>query len=151
MTTWPKAPPLDDGGVELALLDDDSCWDRLRSVPVGRVAVAGDDGTILVLPVNFVVEDRTIVFRTAPGATLDHLHRGSVTFQADAVDPFRRLGWSVLVHGHAAVAVEPCDQDRVPATWAGGHRRHVVRVRAARITGRELCPVQPDWDQRGYL
>ncbi len=151
MTTWPKAPPLDDGGAALAALSPDACWERLLSVPIGRVAVTTDDGTVLVLPVNFAVEDGDVVFRTAPGATLDHLHRGAVTFQADAVDHFRRVGWSVLVHGHAAVAVEPCDHDRIPTTWAGQHRRHVVRIRVARITGRELCPVEPAWDHRGYL
>jgi hypothetical protein len=74
-----------------------------------------------------------------------------VTFQADALDPVRRVGWSVLAHGHAAVEVEPCDHDQAPSPWAGRHRRHVVHVRVSRITGRELHPVEPVWDHRGYL
>ena len=152
MTRWPKAPALpDDAAAELAPLDVHTCWHRIETCSVGRVAVTTLDGTVLVLPVNYRVEDHAIVFRTAPGATLEHLHRGPITFQVDAVDAVAHTGWSVLVHGHATVGVEPCERDAAPQPWAGAHRRHLVRIQADRITGRELHPVEPEWDIRGYL
>jgi hypothetical protein len=152
VTTWPKAPPLaDDVQAYLKVLEPDECWSRLATTSVGRLAAVGDDGVILVLPVNFLVDERSIVFRTAPGAVLDHLHRGPVTFQVDAVDPNRHVGWSVLVHGRAVVDAQPCDHGAAPEPWAPGPRRHVVRIHASRITGRELCAAAHEWDPRGYL
>ena len=152
MTTWPKPPAIpDDTAAELVPLDVHTCWQRIRTCSVGRVAVTTLEGTVLVLPVNFRVEDHAIVFRSAPGATLEHLHRGPVTFQVDAADAVARTGWSVLVHGHAKVEAEPCAHDAAPQPWAGAHRRHLVRIQADHVTGRELHPVDRQWDTRGYL
>jgi hypothetical protein len=133
-------------------LDDDGCWQRLGSTSLGRVAVVDAGGRILVLPVNFAVEGTTILFRTAPGAGLDHLGRGTVTFQVDATDPYRRSGWSVIAHGRASVDLEAVsDDDTPPRPWAGGHRRHLVRLVVEQVTGREVGPMTPDCDPRGYL
>lgn len=153
MTAWPRPPvpwQAPEERADLEALDTDACWSRLGDTTVGRVAVATADGTILVLPVNYVLDDGTIVFRTAPGAILDHL-AGTVTFQVDAVDPWHHTGWSVLVHGQASVAPVPCDFDDAPMPWAGAHRRHVVTIVPERVTGRAIRVVDGPWDSRGYL
>lgn len=152
MTSWPRPPSLSETAPpELEVLDESSCWALLGEAPIGRLAVATDNGTVLVLPVNFVVHGRAIVFRTAPGAALDHVGGRSVTFQVDGVDPWHRTGWSVLVHGPATVEATPLDDDAAPLTWAGGQRRTLVRINAERVTGRVLRPAVQEWDTRGYL
>lgn len=154
MTTWPRPPALPgdvDSGAELESLDEATCWALLGGAPLGRIAVVAADGTILVLPVNFVCDAGAIAFRTAPGAALDHLGNGSVTFQADGADPWHRTGWSVLVHGPATVGEASVDHDAAPTTWAGEHRRTLVRIEAQRITGRVLRAAPQEWDTRGYL
>ncbi|MBA3288174.1 MAG: pyridoxamine 5'-phosphate oxidase family protein, partial [Acidimicrobiia bacterium] len=47
----------------------ESCWELLRSMSVGRLATYAS-GRPHIVPVNFVVDGRTIVFRTAEGAKL---------------------------------------------------------------------------------
>jgi hypothetical protein len=152
MTRWPRRRgSADSGVVGFRVLDAEECWEHLHYSSLGRLAVADRNGDILVLPVNFTVEGATIMFRTAPGAGRDHLDRGPVTFQVDAVDPYRRSGWSVLAHGVADVSHEVGDADALPQPWAGAHRRHVVRIVVERVTGREVGPVTEDCDPRGYL
>ena len=45
------------------VIDEDACWDLLALQPVGRIGMCRDDGP-LILPVNYAVIDRAIVFRT---------------------------------------------------------------------------------------
>jgi hypothetical protein len=154
VTTWPRPPSLStasEARPDLEVLDETSCWSLLGEAPVGRIAVTTPDGTVLVLPVNFVVEGRAVIFRTAPGAALDHIGDRSVTFQADGVDPWHHTGWSVLAHGPATVEEAPADDDTAPEPWAGRHRRTLVRIHVKRITGRVLRPAVQEWDTRGYL
>lgn len=154
MTTWPRPPALSrdvDAGAELEILDESTCWALLGEAPIGRIAITAPDGTILVLPVNFLCEAGAILFRTAPGAALDHLGDAVVTFQADGVDPWHHTGWSVLAHGPVTVGEVPLEHDTAPRTWAGGHRRTLVRIEVQRITGRMLRPAVQEWDTRGYL
>ena len=146
-----RTPAVPGAKSELRALEPDECWAFLAEAPIGRLGVVTLNGTVLILPVNFAIEHHTIVFRTAPGASLDHLARGPVTFQADGIDLGRRRGWSVLVHGPAMVDPDPADHDAAPMPWAGGHRRAVVRIRADRITGRFVGPSSTDWDPQGYL
>ena len=53
----------------MAILSDEECWALLEAQEVGRlgVSVAGE---VDIFPLNFVVTDRTIVFRTAEGSKL---------------------------------------------------------------------------------
>ena len=50
-------------------LDDDECWRRLLAEQVGRLAFMAD-GRIEVLPLNYVVRGRRIVFRTTADSAL---------------------------------------------------------------------------------
>src|SRR5579864_9394187 len=82
------------------------CLRLLASVPVGRVGVT-IDALPAVLPVNFVVSDGAVLFRTVPGTKLDTATAGAVVaFEADGYDP-PSDAWSVLVRGVARPLVGP--------------------------------------------
>lgn len=49
----------------LAELGEDECWARLGETGVGRVAMCTAEGPVI-LPVNYLVDAKSIVVRTAP-------------------------------------------------------------------------------------
>jgi hypothetical protein len=152
MTTWPRPPALDpDVRGELEALDPEEAWALVGHAPLGRVAFVGDDGDVLVLPVNHIVEDGDVVFRTATGPLLDRLRRCRVTFQVDSIDPWHHTGWTVLVHGRTTVERTPCDHETPPVPWAGGPRRARVRLTPEHVTGRVLRAGSIEADPRPYL
>jgi len=59
--------PTDHAGLEI--LPFDVCLRLLATVPVGRVSFLAD-GEIVVLPVNHIIDDQDLVFRTAYGSKL---------------------------------------------------------------------------------
>ena len=101
-------PPLLDDSVQLyrdrmttiepvAVLSASESWDLLASVSLGRV-VTSVAGQPEIFPVNFVVQRRTIFFRTAEGTKLvSAAVNNHVLFEADDHDV--EQGWSVVVKG----------------------------------------------------
>jgi len=126
----------------LQTLSPDECFDLLEPGGVGRVGFAAADG-IMMLPVNFAVARKTIVFRTAPDTLLAVYADGRVSFQADHLDEVCHAGWSVLVHGHARKVTDEREvkqlEDRTRLEpWAAGSRDVFVRITPTRISGRRL-------------
>src|SRR5262245_18326477 len=88
----------------LIQLEEDDCWDLLPRARMGRLAWVDPDGRILVAPVNFGLDHRTVVIRTRDTVLLDAAHSGErCAFQADDLEPGLRSGWTVLVDGHLRV------------------------------------------------
>ena len=85
--------------IALVELARDECLLLLGVFTVGRVAIALPSGSVLVVPVNYVLDGEAIVFRSDPGEKLDQLHGTPVSFQIDFIDPVHHTGWSVLVQG----------------------------------------------------
>jgi nitroimidazol reductase NimA-like FMN-containing flavoprotein (pyridoxamine 5'-phosphate oxidase superfamily) len=120
------------------------CLRLLASVPVGRVGVT-IDALPAVLPVNFVVHEGAVVFRTVPGTKLDAATAGAVVaFEADGYGTNAEPnGWSVLVRGVAreiADAEEVAEARRLPLeswAWDGGADRF-VRIELTVVTGRRV-------------
>jgi uncharacterized protein len=141
------------GDPEVALeeLARGECLDLLRAFTVGRIAIASNSGSVLVVPVNYLVDGEVIVFRSDPGEKLDLLRGAAASFQIDFIDPIHHTGWSVLVQGtaHRAAAeeVEHLDIE----SWAAGEKPHWVRVVPDTITGRRLVVPNLPLDLRGYL
>ncbi len=137
--------------MELIELPREECLVLLRAFGVGRFAIASASGSVLVVPVNYLVDGDVIVFRSDPGEKLDHLHGQPASFQIDFIDPFHHTGWSVLVRGTAyrATPAEVADLDF--ESWAGGEKPHWVRVVPLEITGRRLVIPHLPLDLRGYL
>jgi nitroimidazol reductase NimA-like FMN-containing flavoprotein (pyridoxamine 5'-phosphate oxidase superfamily) len=139
-------PPetLDPGG-----LDDiapDECWRLLATQHVGRLAVIVGHYP-LIFPVNYTLDEKEIVFRTAPGTKLHAIERSNVTFEVDEVDVVHRAGWSVLVRGvaHEFLAKRNTElaaryQEAGADPWAPGERDRIVRVVPDHVTGRRIRP-----------
>ena len=120
------------------------CFDLLESGGIGRVGFTTADG-VMMLPVNFTVSEKTIIFRTAPD-TLLALHASAhLSFEVDRIDEALGEGWSVLVLGHARPVTDEREvQHLEDATrlqpWAPGARDVYVRIAPTRISGRRIQP-----------
>jgi Pyridoxamine 5'-phosphate oxidase len=95
-----RPPRLAACGRALRTLSPAECFGLLELGGVGRVGFASADG-IMMLPVNFAVAGKGIIFRTAPDTLLALYASTQVSFEVDHLDEALREGWSVLVHGHA--------------------------------------------------
>ena len=125
-------------------LTEVECRDLMGVKSVGRIGFVAQDGPAI-LPVNYVVHEGDIVFRTAPYNVVAGSVRGQrVAFEVDELDDFLQAGWSVLVVGQADFVEDedelPPDRSERPEPWAEGSRPLYVRVTAARITGRRVLP-----------
>ena len=135
-------------GHDLQALTPAECFGLLELGGIGRVGFASADG-ITILPVNFAVTGKTIVFRTAPDTLLAVHADGQVSFEVDRFDEVLHGGWSVLVHGHAHKVTEERDVNRLEdmthlKPWAPGARDVYVRIVPTRISGRCIEPSTPE-------
>jgi hypothetical protein len=130
------------------------CFQLLRRHSVGRIAVALPGEAPFVVPVNYVLDDEVIVFRSGFGEKLRRLRQEPVSFQIDHIDPFRRCGWSVLVEGVAYEAtpdeIGHLDTDG-PQPWAPGARDIWVRLVPRRVSGRCIVPASASLEPHAYL
>lgn len=127
---------------KLRELESSECLELLRTRSVGRVAFCAEDGPV-VLPVNYVVHEGDVVFRTSPHNSIArHVNRRPAAFQVDEIDDFTQSGWSVLLRGTAELVEDVHDlpRDARPVSWAEGARTLFVRVPGHSVTGRRLYP-----------
>jgi pyridoxamine 5'-phosphate oxidase-like protein len=94
-------------------------------------------------PVNYLLDDEEVVFRTGAGAKLAAAARGAVVgFEVDQIDLERRSGWSVLGVGEAYEVVDPARLSalaaQLPPPWAPGRAGHTISIPLQRLTGRWL-------------
>jgi nitroimidazol reductase NimA-like FMN-containing flavoprotein (pyridoxamine 5'-phosphate oxidase superfamily) len=132
---------------QMQVLDRRTCLELLQTVAIGRVAWAAENGHAVVLPVNFVVDGDSVIFRTSGGSKLDAIREGHpLSFEADDVEPALHVGWSVLVTGMAQILADPDEIHRLQelplAPWEPTPKPFYVRVRAGEVTGRRL-PLHP--------
>jgi uncharacterized protein len=123
-------------------LTKSECFGLLAGQRLGRVAVVDDLGPIA-LPVNYVVDRHTVVFRTDEGTKLDAARqRTRVAFEVDGADAATRSGWSVVVRGEATEITDPAELAalrRLPLfPWAPGAKSRYVRILPAMLTGRRF-------------
>jgi nitroimidazol reductase NimA-like FMN-containing flavoprotein (pyridoxamine 5'-phosphate oxidase superfamily) len=128
----------------LRTLSPAQCFSLLEPGGIGRVGFASANG-IMMLPVNFAVTGRGIIFRTAPDTLLASYANGQVSFEVDHLDKALREGWSVLVQGHAHEAADEREVKRLEKRthldpWAGGARDVYIRITPTRISGRCIGP-----------
>ena len=140
-------------GVRWQELTKDECFRLLSGQHLGRLALADDHGPIA-LPVNYVLDQHTVLFRTDEGTKLDAATRGArVAFEIDGVDEATRTGWSVLVRGEAALVTDQAELARVRALplypWAPGAKGHYIRILPALLTGRRIALPDAPWNWWG--
>jgi nitroimidazol reductase NimA-like FMN-containing flavoprotein (pyridoxamine 5'-phosphate oxidase superfamily) len=129
--------PNDDG---VTILPEHECWDLLSGMTLGRL-LTSVDGQPEIFPVNYVVQRRTILFRTAEGTKLiSAAINNHVVFEVD--DHNVAEGWSVVVKGIArslrtSEQIEDAERAQV-LSWTSSEKTHYVRVIPEMVTGRRF-------------
>ena len=126
----------------LVELTPQECRSLLGTHGVGRVAVT-TGGQPAILPVNYLVVDGDLAFRTSPDAQPAQAAGHEVAFEVDHIDEASSEGWSVLAVGGARAVTDPASVRRLRAQahttpWAGGHRDLWILLTPSRLTGRRI-------------
>ena len=99
-----------------------------------------------ILPVNYVVDGDSVVFRTAPYGVLgQRAWNERIAFEVDELDPATRSGWSVVATGSGEMVEDHHELAlirafRNPQPWAPGSRLLYVRLVWDELTGRRVSP-----------
>lgn len=121
-------------------LGEAECWRLLSAAEIGRLALA-PAGEVDVFPINFVVADRAIYFRTAPGSKLLGLSvNPDVALEIDSWDD--ASAYSIVVKGVAErleSQTEIDEADRLPlAPWLPTLKYRWVRINPTTVSGRSF-------------
>jgi hypothetical protein len=141
-----------EAGSKTEFLSVHDCWKYLRNSSVGRMAVVHGGGPEI-FPVNYLPEDGTVIFRTGPGTKLDAvLAGGAVALEADGLNTYGTIAWSVVLKGHPeVVAVNGDDLQAVgPSPWEEGVKDRLIRIIPTEISGRRfvISPSTNWWPPR---
>ena len=127
----------------LEVLAYEVCLGLLGEASVGRLGFV-DQGSPIILPVNFTMDGAAVVFRTGSGSKLSTaMMQRPVCFEIDSWDALSHTGWSVLAKG---VADEVLDDSRIERLeslpvrpWARPDvRGHWVSILVEDVTGRRI-------------
>jgi hypothetical protein len=126
----------------MELLDVQQCWSLLASVEVGRLAVAVS-GDVDIFPLNFVLDDGAVVFRSAEGTKLvEVVLARRVAFEVDGYEPTHGRAWSVVVKGKAELLDRFSDiyhaQGLPLFPWNASPKERFVRIVPDTLTGRRF-------------
>jgi hypothetical protein len=139
----PETPDQADRGHGGSLHDlgADECWELAATRPVGRLAWQGPAGPSIV-PVNFVVDGRSVRVRTAAYSALAReCDDNPVAFEVDELDEEAHTGWSVIMRGHATIEYgDRAGGGDEPEVWPAGSRALRLHVEVDEITGRRIVP-----------
>lgn len=127
-------------GTDVEELDPAECFRLLATEAVGRLAVQEGTGTDI-FPVNYVVHDGMIYFRSGPGVKVIRVTAApDVAFEVDGRDGV--WSWSVVVKGTAA---RVGDDDEVVASGVAeaptahpNEKRVHLRIAPRQVTGRRF-------------
>lgn len=122
------------------VLSAEECWKLLGLETVGRLVTHVGD-VVDIVPLNFVVDGESLVFRTAAGSKLSGLTiNSSVALEVDRFTVER--GWSVVVHGRAEVLTSDVDieaAEALPLTpLVSTVKPTFVRIHADSVRGRRF-------------
>jgi hypothetical protein len=114
----------------------------LGSVPFGRV-VFTHRALPAIRPANHIVDDGNVIIRSslASGVSAAAGTGMVVAYEADAIDPGTRTGWTVVVTGMARVVRSADDvarYGRMLTPWVDGPMDCVIRIPPDLVTGYEL-------------
>ena len=125
-----------------ATLSEPACWELLPDSGIGRLAWAAPDGRILVIPINYGRDGRTVIVRTGD-AEFRHAARAGTrfAFQVEDLEPGLRSGWTLLFDGTFSEVVEDDLADRIARLVDPSLREprpYVLLLTTTRVTGRSL-------------
>jgi hypothetical protein len=126
---------------DLTELTDAEALTLLSSVALGRI-VFTMRALPTVRPVSHIVDNGQIVIRSHLGAVIvsqaDNSYGTVVAYEADDLDPVRRLGWGVSITGTARIIR---DADRVAryrqrlVPWVSGRPDDIIAIHPELING----------------
>jgi nitroimidazol reductase NimA-like FMN-containing flavoprotein (pyridoxamine 5'-phosphate oxidase superfamily) len=136
---------------DLEELSSTECWELLAGQQVGRLGFVAN-GQPIILPVNYVVDAGTLLFRTEEGGKLDAAIRGQrVAFEVDVLHTRDASGWSVLLKGLADRLEDPAEVERASKLelhpWAAGEKPYFVRITPSSTSGRRIPAGHYNFDQ----
>ncbi|MBO2530116.1 MULTISPECIES: helix-turn-helix domain-containing protein [Thermobifida] len=130
---------------KLQEIDSQECMELIKAGGVGRIAFTmPGEAAPTVLPVNFLVRNETIIFRTSGhGIIAEHASNQYISFEVDRLDGITNEGWSVLVVGLARPVRDPVELERLRKTapvqpWAAGDRDLFITIIPKQVTGRRI-------------
>lgn len=132
---------LNEATAKVLNLSEDECWSLLRHRNLGRLAIVIEGGP-RIFPVNYSTADKTLVFRTEPGAKLEYGPGSAACFEIDNYDQHTATAWSVMLVGTLEDITDANDERsrrlrRVPVDpVAPGTRLHWLALDAKEVTGR---------------
>lgn len=121
-------------------LDIDECWRLLAANSLGRLAIRDGEG-VDVFPINYLVHENAVYFRSAPGSKLVDLTRApAVAFEIDG--QLAHHMWSVVLHGTASrlsseAAIQASGIHKLD-TWYPTDKFNFVRIAPSQVTGRNF-------------
>lgn len=138
MTSTPSLP-------EPEVLQSHQCWEPLRSVSVGRLALWVQDHPDI-FPINYKVDHAGV-----PGRRRDQTPRSTgrnaCCLETDGLNPDTGVAWSVVVKGQAtaiALTQEVLDTVRLLLfPWQAGRKDHFIRIVPTSVTGRRFTVTPP--------
>lgn len=130
------------------VLSDDECWQFLREHEFGRLAFHLADEVHLT-PINYAVDGRSLLFRTAPGSKLlGIVMNANVAFEIDHFSETQVR--SVVVRGNARLLEEDEAHraESVPLrSWVGQEKYNVVELVPSVVSGRRFGLNRPWFHQ----
>ena len=123
----------------VALLTTDECWELLEGGELGRLAYRLVD-EVHIVPLNYVVDGRSLLFRTGSGnKLLAAAMHSDVAFEIDGYDD--ATAWSVVARGHVS-RLEEDEAHRVdllpPHSWTQTLKYEVIELVPEVLTGRRF-------------
>lgn len=124
------------------ILSVENCWDRLNAEQFGRLAVSVA-GRPDIYPVNYIVHDQRLVFRTAEGTKLASMAiNTAVAFEIDGYEAETNTAWSVVLHGHARLVQHGAEAEALESLplfpWNTSPKHRLVQVEPVEVTGRSF-------------
>lgn len=121
-------------------LNEQESRDRLKKATLGRIVVRRSDD-IDIFPVNYVLDEENLYFRTAEGNKLFTINLNhDVLFEVDEVKD--GVAWSVVIRGSADLVQDPSEIAAIDELglkpWVPTLKYNYVRIIPGEITGREF-------------
>jgi nitroimidazol reductase NimA-like FMN-containing flavoprotein (pyridoxamine 5'-phosphate oxidase superfamily) len=133
-------------------LTPEECWDRFESEELGRLAYRLVD-EVHIVPVNYVVDNRSLLIRTGAGnKLLAAALQSDVAFEIDWHDD--RDAWSVVARGRLRQLGEDelrRIEDHAERSWVQTAKHDVVELQPEVVTGRRFVLSRPELDNEGVL
>jgi uncharacterized protein len=126
----------------MEFLNKTECLRLVAGCKVGRVGLTMH-GVAHIVPVNYVVIDGDLYFRTGSGSKLDAAGgHHAASFEVDQLDHDAETGWSVLLSGELDAVADELRVAEIDGLglkpWAPGPMGTVVRLRTVTVSGRRI-------------